>query len=271
MDILSFQLTLALYFLSTLGYIASLLIRKVHVAKIATWVLFAAFCVQGLSIALRYLRLGHTPVIGWHDSLSFFVLAMTGMYLAFQLKTKTRVLGVFVSPVATVLMVMASVRLAGDVTLPVILQGGLVVTHAVLSISGEALFALACCAGAMYLIQDGFIRHRRVTAVSRLLPPLQDLDRISHLSLLWGFPLLTLGTIAGALWARTVWGSHWNWDPKQVWTLMAWIFYAFVLHQRLAIGWSGRKAALLSIGALAVLLALLIGVNVFFTSVHRFA
>jgi cytochrome c-type biogenesis protein CcsB len=270
MDILFFKIALALYLLSTAGYIASLLVRRVQVAKVSTWILFSAFIVQCLSIVFRYVRMGHTPVIGLHDSLSFFAWAMTGTYLAFQLKTKTRVLGAFVSPVAFFMMMVASVRLGGDVSLPEILRGGLVPVHAVLSITGEALFALACCAGAMYLIQDGFIRHRHITNFSRLLPPLRDLDRISHVSLLWGFPLLTLGTIAGALWARTVWGSHWSWDPKQVWTLMAWFLYAFVLHQRLAIGWNGRKAALLSLGALFILLAALIGVSVFFTTAHRF-
>jgi ABC-type transport system involved in cytochrome c biogenesis permease subunit len=123
----------------------------------------------------------------------------------------------------------------------------------------------------MYLIQDGFIRHRRFTRLSKMLPPLNDLDRISHVSLLWGFPILTLGAIAGSVWARTVWGSHWSWDPKQVWTLMAWVLYAFVLHQRLALGWSGRRAALLSLGALCLLLVTFVGVNVFSTTVHRFA
>lgn len=270
MDILFFKIALALYLFSTAGYILSLLVRRVQVAKISTWILFSAFLVQGLSMALRYLRMGHTPVIGLHDSLSFFVWAMTGTYLAFQLKTKTRVLGAFVSPVAFFMMMVASVGLGGDVSLPGILRGGLVSVHAVLSIAGEALFALACCAGAMYLLQDGFLKHRRLTAFSRLLPPLGDLDRISHVSLLWGFPLLTLGAVAGAFWARTVWGSHWSWDPKQIWTLMAWLLYALVLHQRLAIGWSGRKAALLSIGSLFLLLAALIGVNVFFASAHRF-
>ncbi len=270
MDILFFKMTLALYVLSTLGYGASLLVRKVQVAKASTWILFSAFLFQGASIALRYVKTGHTPVIGWYDSLSFFVWAMTGTYLAFQLRTKTRVLGAFVSPVAFFVMLAASVGLEGEVSLPGILKGSLVPVHAVLSIAGEALFALACCAGAMYLIQDGLLRQRRLTAFTRLLPPLEDLDRISHLSLLWGFPLLTLGTIAGALWARTVWGSHWSWDPKQVWTLLAWVLYAVVLHQRLAIGWNGRKAAILSIGALLVLLAAFIGVGMFFTTVHRF-
>jgi ABC-type transport system involved in cytochrome c biogenesis permease subunit len=67
-----------------------------------------------------------------------------------------------------------------------------------------------------------------------------------------------------------VWGSPWSWDPKQVWTLLAWILYAVVLHQRLAIGWNGRKAALLSIGAFCIMLAAYVGMNLFLKTAHRF-
>ena len=108
---------------------------------------------------------------------------------------------------------------------------------------GEALFAVASCAGLMYLIQDDMIKKKKTGSLIRLFPSLRDLDRINHLCLVWGFPLLTLGVLAGSLWARIVWGSHWQWDSKQVWTLLAWGSYGFLLHQRLAIGWQGRRAA----------------------------
>jgi len=66
--------------------------------------------------------MGYTPVFGWYDSLSFFAWAMTGTYLAFQLKTKTRVLGAFVSPLAFFIMMAASTGMTEDVRLPGILK-----------------------------------------------------------------------------------------------------------------------------------------------------
>ena len=267
---LFFKIVLAAYLVSSLGYIASLWSKKILVARASTWVLFSAFLLQASSFVLRGLKTGYSPVINLHDSLSFFAWAMAGIYLAFQLKTTTRVLGAFVSPVAFLLMTVSSIGLGGEVHVPEILKGSLVPVHVTLSLLGEALFAVACFAGALYLIQDHFIKHKRVNSLSRVLPPLKDLDRINHLTLLWGFPLLTLGVIVGAIWARTAWGSHWNWDPKQVWTATAWLFYAALLHQRLAIGWSGRKAALLSIAAFIFLLFAFIGVGLLFPTVHRF-
>ena len=167
-------------------------------------------------------------------------------------------------------MVVASVELGGTVGAPVMLQGSLVTLHVMFSITGEALFALASCAGLMYLIQDSLLKRKKVGSLIRLFPSLHDLDRINHLCLSWGFPLLTLGVLVGSLWARIVWGSHWQWDPKQVWTLLAWGCYAFLLHQRLAIGWRGRTAARWSLAVFVLLLFLLMAGLPFSGTLHRF-
>jgi len=264
-----FKAALAAYFLSTVGYAVSLLVKRVLAAKVSTWVLFSAFVLQSLAFAFRIIATGQSPVLSLHDALSLIAWIMTGVYLAFQLKTKTRVLGALVSPAAFLLMIIASVRLGDHVSIPSILQGNLVPVHVVLAVTGEAFFALASCAGAMYLVQDGLIKNKKGRSFSRLLPSLRDLDRINHICLLGGFPLLTLGVLVGSIWARTAWGSHWQWDPKQIWTLAAWLLYALLLHQRLAIGWRGHKAAWFSILAFLFLL-LCVVVNRFSTTLHSF-
>lgn len=270
MELFFFKWALIAYFFSTVGYVTSLLVRRVLVAKVSTVIFFIAFVIHTLSIVFRFLQNGYGPVAAFHELLSLFAWVMTGIYLALQIKTKTRVLGAFVSPIVFLLAIVASIRLEPQVSVPSIVQGSLVPVHILLSITGEALFVIASCAGAMYLMQDGFIKHKKMGSFSRLLPSLIDLDRINHICLLWGFPLLTLGILVGSIWARAVWGSHWQWDPKQIWTLAAWLFYALLLHQRLAIGWKGHKVALLSVFAFIILLLSFVVENVFFTTVHNF-
>jgi cytochrome c-type biogenesis protein CcsB len=270
MGLLFFKLALAAYLISTLGYVVSLLIRRVLVAKVSTGILLVAFLLHTISLISRFIASGSLPIMGIHDTLSLFAWILCGIYLILQLKTKTRVLGAFISPVAFLLMIVASVGLEGSVSLPDILKGGLVTAHITLSVAGEALFALASCAGAMYLIQDRLIKYKTIGSFSRLLPSLKDLDKINHICLLWGFPLLTLGVLVGSIWARTVWGSHWQWDPKQIWTLTAWLLYALLLHQRLAIGWKGHRVALFSLLAFILLLIGFIVEKLFFTTVHNF-
>jgi cytochrome c-type biogenesis protein CcsB len=267
--IILFKAALAVYFASACLYGVSLWGKRVSPARIAAGVLFVALIVHTFSIAMRWFRAAEMPGIGLHDALSLFAWVMAAVYLAFQLKTKTRVLGAFISPVICLFMVIASVGLGGTVNATAMLRGSLVTTHVILSVAGEALLAVASCAGLMYLIQDGLIRRKKAGRLSRFLPSLGDLDRINHLCLFWGFPLFTLGGLTGSIWARIVWGSHWQWDPKQVWTLLAWACFAFLLHQRLAIGWRGRTAAFWSL-ALFILLVLLMAGLPFFETVHRF-
>ncbi len=270
MNTLLFEIALLLYFMSTIGHIASLVIRRVLVAKVSTWVLFSAFLVHSIYIISRWAETGYGPVANSYESLSFVAWSISGIYLAFQIMTKTRVLGVFVSPLAFILAVGASVALVGDIAMPESLKGSWVAIHIMLSLTGEALFALAFLAGLMYLLQDNLIRKKKVYSFSRILPSLRDLDRINYISIMWGFFLLTFGLIAGSIWARTVWGSHWQWDPKQISALVAWIIYALLVHQRIAIGWKGRKAAFLSIAAFIIILFTFVGVNIFFVTVHKF-
>lgn len=270
LDVLFFRGALLAYLLSTLTYIFSLLIRRVSPARAATWILTGAFGLHTLFFLGEWLGKGYNPFLRIHDILSFFAWVMAGVYLVFQLRTKTRVLGAFVSPVVFVLMIISSIGIGGPITVPEVLQGGLVTIHAMLSVIGEALFTVASVAGLVYLIQDRLIKRRKSSMFMKLFPSLQDLDRINHFCLLWGVPLLTLGVVAGSIWARTVWGSHWQWDPKQIWTLTAWLIYAVLLHQRLAIGWKGHRTALLSVVAFVLLLAALLVEKSFFTTLHRF-
>jgi cytochrome c-type biogenesis protein CcsB len=268
--IVLFKTALAVYLACAVVYGLSLWGRRVLTARIATWLMLIALVVHTLSFATRWITAGTSPAVGIHDALSFFAWVMAAAYLALQVKTKTRVLGAFISPVICLIMVVASVELGGEVGASTALKGYLVTLHVMLSVTGEALFAVASCAGLMYLVQGNMLKKKKGGSLIRLFPSLGDLDRINHLCLSWGFPLLTLGILAGSLWARIVWGSHWQWDPKQVWTLLAWISYGFLLHQRLAIGWQGRRAARWSLAVFLLLAFLLVLGKVFFPSVHKF-
>jgi ABC-type transport system involved in cytochrome c biogenesis permease subunit len=122
----------------------------------------------------------------------------------------------------------------------------------------------------MYLIQDSLIKRKKGRRFITLLPSLSDLDKINRICLLWGFLLLTAGILVGSIWARTMWGNNWQWDPKRIWTMTAWLCYAFLLYQRLATGWTGRRAAIFSVVAFILFLVSFILTNRLFTTLHSF-
>ena len=64
---------------------------------------------------------------------------------------------------------------------------------------------------------------------------LESIDNLSYRTISFGFPLLTMGIIAGAVWANEAWGSYWSWDPKETWALITWLVFASYLHARITL------------------------------------
>ncbi|QKY71621.1 c-type cytochrome biogenesis protein CcsB [Lentibacillus sp. CBA3610] len=98
------------------------------------------------------------------------------------------------------------------------------------------------------------------------------LDEISYRAVAIGFPVFTLGgLIFAAIWAQIAWDRFWGWDPKEVWALVTWFFYAAFLHLRLSRGWHGEKSAWLAVIGFAIILFNLIAVNLLLAGLHSYA
>lgn len=96
------------------------------------------------------------------------------------------------------------------------------------------------------------------------------LDNVSYRIIGLGFPLLTIGIIAGAVWANEAWGSYWSWDPKETWALITWLVFAAYLHARITKGWQGRKPALLAASGFIVVWVCYLGVNLLGKGLHSY-
>jgi len=270
MEIILFKLALALCTISTAGYLLSLLIKRVVLAKVSTWVLAIFFGILTVNLFLVAINPAGYAHLSSQEFFSFCAWVIAGVYLAFQMKTKTRLLGAFISPFILLLMIAVAGQESGRHLVPEDMRSWLTSVHLVLVIAGEALFVLASCAGAMFIIQNSLLKYKKLGRMSRLLPSLHDLDRINHLCLLWGFPVLTAGIFAGAVFAVSAWQAGWWSDPKIIWTFAAWVAYGYLLHQRMAIGWKGTRIAVMSCAVFVLFLLSYFGVRFCFSTVHDF-
>lgn len=97
-------------------------------------------------------------------------------------------------------------------------------------------------------------------------------DEISYRSVLIGFPVFTLGALIFAMiWAQMAWTRFWGWDPKEVWALITWLFYAAFLHLRLSKGWHGEKSAWLAVIGFVIIMFNLVAVNLVIAGLHSYA
>lgn len=177
--------------------------------------------------------------------MSFFSWALVLVVLFVVFRFRIHVLGSFILPLALVSLLSAAALPKEIPTLEPVLKT--VWVHVTLSMMGTVGFAVAFVAGIMYLIQDGLLKSKRFNVLYAKLPPLDFLDRLNQQSIVLGFPLLTLGIIAGALSAEFARGSYLNWNPEQTWALVTWVFYFGVLLGRLTVGWRAKRAAYLTI------------------------
>lgn len=100
----------------------------------------------------------------------------------------------------------------------------------------------------------------------------QLMDEIGYRSVLIGFPVFTLGALIFAMiWAHEAWSRFWGWDPKEVWALITWLFYAAFLHLRLSRGWEGKKSAWLAVIGFIIIMFNLIAVNLIIAGLHSYA
>lgn len=124
----------------------------------------------------------------------------------------------------------------------------------------------------------GLIRLILRKPISKTIQPLakransQLLDEVGYRSVLIGFPVFTLGALIFAMiWAQEAWSRFWGWDPKEVWALITWLFYAAFLHLRLSKGWQGEKSAWLAVIGFVIIMFNLVAVNLIIAGLHSYA
>jgi cytochrome c-type biogenesis protein CcsB len=180
------------------------------------------------------------------------------------------VLGSFVAPVAACLLILSSTLPTAEVTVKPIFRSLWLPVHIGTAFVGNGFFAVTFVAGIMYLIQESQIKKKRLGSLYSRLPSLETLDSINHFALICGFTFMTAGMITGSIYAQYALGSYWRWDPKEVCSLLAWVFYAILLHERLTVGWRGRRAALLSLFGFLILVLAFVGANLWLSDYHSF-
>ena len=102
------------------------------------------------------------------------------------------------------------------------------------------------------------------------LPSLPALDILTYRVVAVGLPLLTIGIITGAWWAKEAWGAYWQWDPKETAALLSWIIYASYMHLHTRNAWRGLRSAWVSLLGFASIIFCYLGVNIWISGLHSY-
>jgi ABC-type transport system involved in cytochrome c biogenesis permease subunit len=161
MNLSFFQAALFIYLLGTAISLAYLVSLRRPLSRLGTIALGVGFTVHTLALLLRYIEAGYTPITNLHESLSFFSWSIVGVYFILYWKYRVDVLAAFISPMAAVLIILASLFPKEILPVAPVLDSFWLPIHVIFAFIGDAMFALAFAAGIMYLIQERQIKSNR--------------------------------------------------------------------------------------------------------------
>lgn len=221
-----------------------------------------------VSLVESAMELGRLTPASASETESLLAFLIMAFFLAVWLKYRTLSPGILIFPLVFLLTFMSAIGPQSPEFSSPLLRRGWIFLHVALVFLGYAALVLSAVASLLYLLQERSLKSKQPGVLMGRMPALEVIDEIGYRSLLFGFPFMTLGLIAGLAIAKLQFGVGSFLDPKVLLSLLAWGVYMVLVYTRWTAGWRGRKAAMLS--TFAFLAALGAWIANYFSSMHRF-
>jgi len=249
----------------------------------------------------RWIVAGYFPLSNLYESLLFLTWVLLTIYLYIETKTKSKLIGSVLIPVALLISGFANLTLSPEMqkASPLVpaLQSNWLMMHVSMMLLSYGTLIIGSLLCILFLvisrskdvdlkiIDDSSLPLYNIMLdyyEAKLLSPSNEISELGKLKLLqsidnWsyriiglGFPFLTIGIISGGVWANEAWGSYWSWDPKETWALITWLIFATYLHARITKGWEGKKTAILGGLGFFVIWICYLGVNFLGKGLHSY-
>lgn len=222
-----------LYTAALIFLIFGLVKGKVQINRLGLLFLVGGFVLHSYGFFLRCWIAGRPPVTNMYESVIWVTWGTVLFSLIIHWSYKNLMI-----PAASLVFAIAGLVLADN--LPSVLDPGIhplvpvlrsnfwLTIHVLCITLSYAAFAVATCLGNLNLGIYIFKPKKVELAQQNIL--------FMYRAMQIGVVLLAAGTILGGVWADYSWGRFWGWDPKEVWALIALLFYIAVLHGRFT-GW----------------------------------
>jgi ABC-type uncharacterized transport system permease subunit len=227
--------------------------------RLATWGVRLGWLLHTGLLVDQAARADGFPWATWAGSLNLFVWLVVSVYLVWGCRTRYRLLGLAVLPLAATLLVIA--RLGGG-TADATHSGYstvFLVVHVGLVSFAFAAFTLAAALSALYLWQEQRLKSHRPAALLGRAPSLLTLETLAGRTIAVALPALTAGIVVGLVRLRNDGGTL---DALMAVTLGTWAVYGSYLVLRYEAGWHGRRAAYLALAGFALVVVARLGLQV---------
>jgi cytochrome c-type biogenesis protein CcsB len=268
-EIVLMWIALTIYVAGTAMFVIGVVFEREKWTRRAVLVSAAGLVPQIASMAMRWVRLGHGPYLGYYELTSALTFFTVLIFVVTALRyPKLSAAGIVVMPVALLLIGAAMLAPKGGLDVGPTLASYWLFIHVAFSDLAFGCFVISFGLCVAYLIRARSADGPWARRLSRL-PDQDTVDRLSARFVIAGFLFWGIMIASGAIWANEAWGRYWGWDPIETWSLIVWIVYAVYLHLRLTLGWRGERIAWYIVIAMPMLVFSVVGIPLFFKqSIH---
>lgn len=232
-------------------------------------ILFLGLTVHFAGLVVRWIIAGHVPLSNGYESMIF--ISWITIVAGFLFVGKSRISLAATSILSGLALMVANMSFMDpEITnLVPVLKSFWLILHVTVITSSYGFLGLGAILGLVNLILFAIMipDNKKEIDIS-----VAEITRINQKTLIIGLYLLSIGTFLGAVWANESWGRYWGWDPKETWSLITMIVYAFVGHMRLVPGIKSTFAFnLASLAAFGSVLMTYFGVNYYLSGLHSYA
>ncbi len=262
-DSISFILRIlipCIYGIAATGYIIHFVKASKNLQIWVKPVFLIGIAIHLLLFLLMFYKRGTIPLLTVIEGIFFCSLILSVFYLLMENVVKETCYGSFILPVNFIISVVVTINLYNGKPLPDAMNSVYFIFHALFLFIAYSCFFLTFVISIMYLLQYNEIKKRHLGHLFKRLPALESMDiSVARLDAL-GLALLFLGIIVGFIWLDFAPDSVYRMQIKIGFTIFSGVVYLFEHLMRVARGWKGQRAILVSIaGFILVLITLFIG------------
>jgi len=254
-----------LYVIATVLFIYGQLFEKARLSRLGLQVALPGLLLHGIGILIWWRMVGHGPYIDRFEVLSSNAWILLAAFLLFSIPyPRLKAAGIVTLPATFILVALGLFFNPEMKTLPPTFRSVWLVLHIIFYKIAFSAIIIAFAFSIFYLM----IRRDRLLRLRRVLPDLPGIDIYAYRFAGFGFTFWAIGMLAGSIWAYQSWGSFWNWDPVQTWSLVTWGGFGLYLHLRRFFAWKGERASWLFVVCFALTIVSLFLTPLFESSIH---
>ena len=256
-----FFASLTLYFIAVVLEFGGAVFKNTSVKKVAWWFFLVGAACNTIYLVARGIAAGRLPLANQFEFATSFAWGIAVMLIVLRVKFQAEWVCVAAMPMTFLILSYAALQPKEITELMPALRSMWFGLHIGSAVFSYAAFVLAGCGGLRYILLE-----KQESQTNRL----AQMDYLCYRLVAFGFLLLTVVILSGAIWAEQAWSAFWTWDPKETWALITWILYAIYLHLRIRKKNSGLTMAWFAVVAVPVVLFTFIGVNILLPGLHSY-